>query len=115
MTLGHYYFLWQVIDAIDNWVTLTQCVRWYSHEAQCTRRALSDFRWMAGVSASEKEQVGWCEEVVNKVLSRNKHRAVSVIDQTTGGYSSSVGELFTLCDLSLLQRYIMKGSAILLA
>ena len=65
------------MDSLDNWVTLTQCVQWYSHEAAACRRALSDLRWMAGVAANEKEQVSWCEDVTNKVLSRNKQRAVS--------------------------------------
>ena len=67
----------EVIDSLDNWVTLTQCVRWYSHEAVACRRVLSDVRWMAGVASTEKDQVTWCEDICNKVLSRNKQRAVS--------------------------------------
>ena len=51
------------------------CLRWYSHEALATRRVLADYRWMAALGDTVKEQVTWIEDLVNKVMSRNKTRA----------------------------------------
>ena len=65
----------EVVDAIENWAAVILMTRWMSHEAGAFRRVMVDFRWMAGVSASEKEQVDWCEEAANKVLTANANRA----------------------------------------
>ena len=65
----------EVVDAIENWGAIVMMTRWMSHEAAAFRRVMVDLRWMAGVSASEKEQVDWCEEAANKILTANANRA----------------------------------------
>ena len=64
----------EVVDSV-NWAAVVHMTRWMSHEVSAFRRCMVDFRWMAGLSASEKEQVDWCEEAANKVLTANAQRA----------------------------------------
>ena len=67
--------VWEIVEAINNYVVLTYYIRNYSYEGLAISRAYHDMGFFLGTVSSEKEQMTLLEESFNKLLSRNSNRA----------------------------------------
>ena len=67
--------VWEIAEAVSNFVTLIHYTRHYSYEGIALSRALHDFGWFLGVSSSEREQIELLELGIDKILARNSQRA----------------------------------------
>ena len=61
----------QVIEAVLTHGALVQLIRPYSHESWALLRALHETRFLAGIYASQKDQMEHLVEVINLVWVRN--------------------------------------------
>ena len=67
--------VWEIAEAVSNYVTLIHYTRNYSYEGIALSRALHDFGWFLGICSNEREQIELLELGIDKVLARNSQRA----------------------------------------
>ena len=67
--------VWEIAEAVSNYVTLIHYTRNYSYEGIALSRVLHDYGWFLGISSGEREQMELLELGIDKILARNSQRA----------------------------------------